>query len=56
MKKSCRECTSKASPRPLFNFDKYPIQPLNARNSFKTGLSKSHKKGNFCFPFEPSPF
>ena len=37
-----------------------PKQPLHARNYFKRyferGLSKSLKKGNFIFSFEPSPF
>ena len=38
-----------------------PKQPLHARNFFKVRfferrLSKSHKKGNFIFSFEPSPF
>ena len=38
-----------------------PKQPLHSRNYFKMryfekGLSKSLKKVNFIFPFEPSPF
>ena len=34
MKKSCRECASKASPRPLSYFGKYPKTALHARNYF----------------------
>ena len=38
MEKSYRKCAQKASPRPLFNFGKYPKQPLHARNSFKNNM------------------
>ena len=60
MEKSCKKCASKASPRPLFNLVNNPKQSLYARNSFKRnsfnferGLSKSFKKFNFIFSFEP---
>ena len=56
MKKLCRKCAPKASPRPLFNFVNNPKQPLHARNYFEIGLSKSLKKVNFIFSFKPSPF
>ena len=51
MEKSCRNCASKASPRPLFYFGKQPKQPLHARNS-----SRKTKKVKFIFSFEPSPY
>ena len=60
IEKSSRKCAAKASPRPLYNFGN-PKQLLHAKNYFKVkyferGLSKSYKKGNFIFSFEPSPF
>ena len=48
MEKSCRKCASKASPRPLFNFAKWP-KTLWARNSLKKILPKSLKKVYFFF-------
>ena len=46
MKKSCEKCATKASPKPLFNFENHPTQWLHARNSFKKRF----------FSFEPRPF
>ena len=61
MEKSCTKCAPKASPRAFLILVNNPKQPLHARNSLKTryferGLSKSLKKVNFIFSFEPSPF
>ena len=46
MEKSCRKYAPKASHRPQF---------LRIRSS-ERGLSKTFKKSNFIFSFEPSPF
>ena len=65
MGKSYRNSASKASRRALFFFVKTPKQPFDTRNSlknkffkiyFERGLSKSLKKVNFIFSFEPIPF
>ena len=61
MQKPYRKCAPKASPRLLFILVNNPKQPLNARSSFKNryferGLSKTFKKLNFIFSFQPSPF
>ena len=34
MEKSRRKCASKASPRPLFNFDKYPETVIACKKFF----------------------
>ena len=62
MKKSCRKCAPKASPRPLFYYGKQPkivmvcIKIILKIRYFERGLSKTFKKVNFIFSFEPSPF
>ena len=61
MEKSCRKSAPKARPRPLFNFAKL-MKTVIARKKilkirqFEKGLSKSLKKVNFIFYFQPSPF
>ena len=61
MEKSYRKCAPKASPRLLFILVNNPKRPLYAKYYFKKiylgiGLSKTLKKGNFTFSFEPSLF
>ena len=51
-----RKCAPKASPRPFLILLNNPQQPLQARNSFERRLSKSLKKVQFIFSFEPSLF
>ena len=34
MEKSCRKCAPKASPRPLFNFGKYPKTAIARKELF----------------------
>ena len=34
MKKSCRKCAPQASPRPLFNFSKYPKTDIACKKFF----------------------
>ena len=49
----------KLVPGPFLILVNNPKQPLHARNSFENkirGLSKSLKKVNFTFPYEPTPF
>ena len=62
MEESCRKFASKASPRPLFYFGKQPKSAIAYKKFFLRiiyfgrGLSKTFKKVNFIFSFEPSPF
>ena len=61
MEKSFRKCALKANPRPILYFGKQPETAIARNKFFKTkifekGLSKTFKKGNFIFSFEPSPF
>ena len=58
MEKSCRKCAPKASPRTLFYFGKQPKTAIAWRKIryFERGLSKTFKKVNFIFSFEPSSF
>ena len=60
IKKSCRKFAPKTSPRPLFYFVKQPktaiVRNLLKVRYFERGLSKTFKKANFIFSFEPSPF
>ena len=56
MEKSYRKCITKALP--ILTSVNEPKQPLHARNFetryFERGLSKTVKKENFIFSFEPS--
>ena len=57
MEKSCRKYATTASPRSLFNFGFHCMQEILLKIMyFERGLSKSIKKVNFIFSFEPSPF
>ena len=60
MKNSCRKSAPKASPRPPFilvNNLKYCMQYCLLKiRYFERGLSKSLKKVNFIFPYEPKSF
>ena len=63
MEKSFRKCAPKASPRPLINFGNwlktafaYKKLIILKIRYFEKGLSKSLKKVNFVFSFEPSLF
>ena len=62
MEKSCRKCASKASPKPLFYFYKQPKKAIACKKIilkiryFERGLSKTLKKVNLIFSFEPSHF
>ena len=55
MEKSCRKFAPKASPRPLFNFGKYPKTNFACKKffwnkHFEKELWKSHKKLTLSFP------
>ena len=61
IEKSCKKCTAKLVPDLFIILVNNSKQPLRARNIlkvkyFERGLSKTLKKGNFIFSFEPSPF
>ena len=59
MEKSSRKCAPKASPRPLFFLteNSHCMQEILLKiRYFERGLSKTFKKVNFNFSFEPSPF
>ena len=61
MEKSFRKFVPKASPRPLFYFGKQPktasMQEILLKIRYsESGLSKTLKKVNFVFSFEPNPF
>ena len=62
MKKSCRKCAPKASPRPLFYFGKQHKTAIACKKFFwkqdilKGGYQKPVKKVNFVFSFQTSSF
>ena len=60
MEKSCRKSAPKASPRPLFNFGKWPNAAIACKKLFenkilKEDYQKAFKKLTF-FSFKPSPY
>ena len=58
MEKSYRKWAPKASPRLPFYFGKQPKTAVTCKKLFyfERGLSKTFKKVNFTFSFQPSPF
>ena len=62
MERSCRKCTPKASPRPLFNLGKYPKTATACKKFFlkkdilKEDYQKALKKLTLLFSFEPNTF
>ena len=62
MKNLCRKCAPNASPRPHFFLGKQPkkgqcMQEILLKiRYFERGLSKTFKKVNFIFSFQPCPF
>ena len=61
MEKSCRKCAIKASPRPLFNFDKYPKTAIACKKFFRNkmfwkGIIKKPLKGWLYFFSNPFLF
>ena len=59
MEKSCRKCALKLDSNPLSILvnDSHWMQKILLKiRYFERGLSKTLKKDNFIFSFEPSPF
>ena len=56
MENHAENVPQKLVPDPFLILVNNPKQPLHTRNYFEKGLSKSSKKVNFNFSFEPSLF